>query len=545
MKKLLAIMLIAAILLGCCACSGGNSSQNSSEISLPESESSTSNESSSTETFEECESAEEFANNMTFGWNLGLAMSYFAEKPKTTLDGWSGLVYIHGSDGSYNRSDTFAFDPTTKTANITWTLGTNGILQAAEGSYVSNIGVEQWNFSLSESDKMTFKMEELVYVTKDGKEVSCDADKLIEYETDMSGGTGGKGELIVFEEGALKISDVKEVRAKMKFISLNPRGAETPESVIEAQTRWGNPLTTQEMINEVRDKGFNLIRIQVSYVTHMDDEGNIDELWLDRVVEVVDYCMNAGVYCLLTSTGAGWLKADGATFVEQSAIYKRMWEQIAERFTGYDDKLLFEACNEVLNSAGQWWNPPKESYFVMNSLYQVFVDTVRASGGYNATRNLVLNPYAAAYDYNMNLNFKLPTDSAKGHLIAQVHCYEPNNFCFNETNLGHTNFTNEWGTDAEKAKIDSIMEGIKKRFIDELKIPVMIGEFGVVDRSSEEEREEYIGYYSKAASDRGIKLVIFDDGWEFTVFERTDLSWPYEKVIQALLTKGESVESLK
>ena len=207
--------------------------------------------------------------------------------------------------------------------------------------------------------------------------------------------------------------------------------------------------------------------------------------------------------------------------------------------------MLFAACNEILTANKIWWNPPQEAYDVMNEIYQIFVDTVRASGGYNETRNLVLNPYAAAYDYNMNKNFKLPNDSADRHLIAQVHCYEPNNFCFNETNLGSTNFTNEWGTDEEKSELDSIISGIYKRFVSELGIPVIIGEFGVVNRATEEEREKYIGYYSQTAAKYGIKLVIFDDGWDFAVFERTDLSWPYEKVIQALLTEGESVESLK
>ncbi len=316
---------------------------------------------------------------------------------------------------------------------------------------------------------------------------------------------------------------------------------EPAERVAAAQTMWGSPPATQEMIDAVRDRGFNLIRVQVSYLNHMDGEGNVDPLWLDRVVEIVDYCMNAGVYCLLTSTGAGWMTAERDTFPEQSAVYRRMWEQIAARFTDHGSLLLFEAVNEVLNAEGAWWNPGREAYAVMNDLYQVFVDTVRAAGGCNATRNLVLTPYAATYDAEMNYYFRLPSDSAEGHIIAEVHCYDPVNFCFNEINLGSADFKDEWGTAGERKRLNDILEGLKRRFSDELGIPVIVGEFGVVDRASEEERAEYIGYYAKTADQYGVGLILFDDGWDFAVFDRRTLTWRYDKVIDALMTKGASV----
>ncbi|MBQ8275695.1 MAG: glycoside hydrolase family 5 protein [Clostridia bacterium] len=546
MKVMLSLVLAAALLLGLAACIAPKKPSHGEKAlpadSTPEGEGTTAApETAPSPEVKECESAESFAQNMTVGWNLGLALSYFAEQPKAGVEGLSGLVFFMASDGSYSRSDNVAFDLASKTAEITWTLGENGILTAGAGSSVTGIGVEQWNFSLGAADKLTYRLEALSYVTADGAEVSCDAARLTEYTTDMSDGTGGQAGLMA-ADGGLAVSEIKEIRAKMKFVGIDRAREVTPESIDYAQTRWGNPLTTQEMINAVRDKGFNLIRVQVSYVTHMDHAGNIDKLWLDRVAEVVDYCMNAGVYCLLTSTGAGWLEAERETFPEHSAVYRRMWEQISARFADYGELLLFEACNEVLNADKLWSNPPKESYDVMNELYQIFVDTVRAGGGYNTTRNLVLNPYAAAYEYNMNQNFKLPQDSTDGHLIAEVHCYEPNNFCFNEINLGSNNFTNEWGTKAERAKIEIIMKNLKRRFVEELGVPVIVGEFGVVDRADEDTRAQYVGHFAKMAEKYGVKLVIFDDGGDFTVFERTDLSWPYEKVIEALLTRGASVE---
>ena len=95
--------------------------------------------------------------------------------------------------------------------------------------------------------------------------------------------------------------------------------------------------------------------------------------------------------------------AERSTFPEQSAIYRRLWEQISAKFADYGELLLFESCNEVLNAQKSWSNPQAESYAVMNDLYQIFVDTVRAGGGYNTTRNLILNPYAATTEVNLNL----------------------------------------------------------------------------------------------------------------------------------------------
>ena len=320
---------------------------------------------------------------------------------------------------------------------------------------------------------------------------------------------------------------------------LDSRPDITSEDVVSAQVAWGNPVTTQEMINEVRDKGFNLIRVQVSYYNHMDAEGNIDKLWLDRVVEVVDYCMNADVYCLLTATGLCWATAEPKTFEEQSAIYRRIWEQVAARFVDYDDRLLFESFNELLPEGG-WGSSVKDKHIdTLEKFCQVFVDTVRASGGYNETRNLVINPIAATYSYDLNKKFDMPKDPADNHLIASVHCYHPQQFCFNETNLGSTDFRNEWGGATDEEELDSLLRDVRKRFIEELEVPVIVGEFGVVDRATEEERAEYISFYSKTAKKYGIKLVLFDDGWDFTVFEREDLSWPYEKVIEALFSAEE------
>ena len=473
-----------------------------------------------------CESADDFLENMGAGWNLGCSLSVYSNDSSA----WRTLVFFTTANGKYSRSAAAYFDTETKSATITWKPGRDdGVLNADGSASIAYFGVELWNFSLSEKDSVTYRIDELKYITANGEIAITEG--IGQKTTDMGGGTGGGA---VANIKNLTVADVLEVRAKITYISQT--SSASPEERIERYEKlWGNPVTTPEMIAAVRDKGFNTIRAQVSFVNHMDSQGNIDPYWLERVAEVVDYCMDAGVYCIINTSGAGWLTAERSTFEKQSAIYRRLWEQIAARFADYSELLLFESCNEVLNAQKSWSNPQAESYAVMNDLYQIFVDTVRAGGGYNTTRNLILNPYAATANYEMNRNFKLPTDSAKNHLIAQVHLYLPGEFTFNETNLGHTNFRNEWGTTADKNALDSRMKGIKTRFIDELGIPVIIGEFGVVKRPPESERIEYIDFYVKTAKKYGIGLVVFDDGSDFAIFDRDTLTWPYEGIIDALL----------
>lgn len=532
MKKVIAILLALTMVLSGCSYAASGRAQTKQEIKdtveapLDETAVEVEDGSAAGEESTECESAERFMQNVTAGWNLGCALSVFAEE---TLDGWGVMAYFLTPDGIYSRSDVASFDQENKMAEISWALSGNGVLQAPDGAQIDGIGIEIWNFSLGEKDIFTYAIDDLYYVTADG-EIRLE-EATGQYETDMGGGTGGG---IVADLNNPMVTDVLEIHAKVTYLE-SRKGEATAQSITQSEVAWGNPVTTEEMIQAVRDRGFNLIRVQVSWLNHMDAAGNIEPLWLERVAEVVDYCMDAGVYCMLNTTGAGWLKAERETFAEQSAVYTRLWEQIAARFADYNQLLLFESCNEVLNAAGMWWDPPVESYEVMNELYQLFVNTVRTSGGWNETRNLVLNPYAATFDYDMNQNFRLPEDPASNHLIAQVHCYVPNAFCMNEINLGSTNFKDSWGSDADKAELDEIMKKIKARFTDELGIPVLIGEFGTVNRVSEDMRAEYVRYYAQAAEKYGIKVVIFDDGGDFAVFDRKTCTWPYEKIIEAVL----------
>ncbi len=508
MKRLIPLLLAVVLVFGMAACKRNNP------------------EGPNTEDSRVCESADEFIQNMGVGWNLGCALSVNLDE----FSLWRVGIYFLTPSGAYNRSSIISFDPETMSADIVWKLDPDsGTIWCAEDALIDRIGIELRNSVLDINDLITYRVDELTYVTADGEVTLANA--VGEQTTDMSDGIGGN---IVASLDNTTVGDVLEIRAKVTYIE-KAYGNHVSSGPHKIETMWRNPATKPEMITAVRDRGFNTVRVTVCWANHMDAHGNIDPDWLDRVAEVVDYCMDAGVYCILNTSGNRWLTAEPDTFAEQSAIYRRLWEQIAATFADYGELLLFESFNEILTEDKLWSNPPITAFEVVHDLHQIFVDTVRAAGGYNETRNLVLNPYAASGDYAMTRFFELPQDTVEGHLIAQVHCYYPNTFTMNAINVGNIQFVNHWGTDGEKHALESKFINTKTRFIDELGIPVLIGEFGVVNRPSEAERIEYIDFYVKTAKKYGIGLIVFDDGGDFAIFDRNNLSWPYEGIIDALL----------
>ena len=182
----------------------------------------------------------------------------------------------------------------------------------------------------------------------------------------------------------------------------------------------------------------------------MDAKGKVDAAWMQRVHQVVDYVLNTGMYCLLNvhhDTGDGsthWLHASMNTYNDTKDKFEYLWQQIAEEFKEYGEKLLFEGYNEMLDEYNSWcfasFAAPgrydaassADSYNAINSYAQSFVNAVRATGGNNSQRNLVVNTYAAANGYgNWNPHLKDPLTEMKypvdpagtGHIAFQVHFY--------------------------------------------------------------------------------------------------------------------------
>ena len=214
------------------------------------------------------------------------------------------------------------------------------------------------------------------------------------------------------------------------------------------ETGWGQAVTTPELISMMRDAGFGAIRVPVSWGVHMDADGKVYDEWMDRVEQVVGYVLDAGLYCIINvhhDTGAdeelAWLVASPEGYAAEKNRFEGLWKQIALRFKDYDQRLLFESFNEMLDKNRSWcfasynagYNAELAAgaYKAINDYAQSFVDVVRSTGGNNSVRNLVVNTYGACNgggDWNSHLQdplkeMKMPSDKVEDHILFQVHSY--------------------------------------------------------------------------------------------------------------------------
>lgn len=288
----------------------------------------------------------------------------------------------------------------------------------------------------------------------------------------------------------------------------------------DAETAWGNPKTTKDMIKSVKEKGFNSIRIPVTWGEHMNGD-TIDSAWMNRVKEVVDYAYDEGMFVILNMhhDDYTWFVPNESQYSANSKKLCAIWTQISATFKDYGDRLLFEGMNEprTVGSSAEWMGGTAAERAVINKYEQDFVSTVRASGGNNAERTLVVTTYAASAEDSAISDIVVPNDK---NIIVSVHYYAPWKFSDGQT----TTFGN-----AEKAELDAKFSQLKNKFIDK-GIPLIIGEFGCVSTIPDNIRAQYYEYYIKSAKACGIKCFIWDDGIPeadktFGIFRRSALSW--------------------
>ena len=257
---------------------------------------------------------------------------------------------------------------------------------------------------------------------------------------------------------------------------------------LKSETCWGQYVTKASLMQMLKNAGFGAIRVPVTWYNHIDSEGNVDAAWMARVHEVVDYVINTGMYCIINvhhDTGAdgsnfkSWIKADEANYTANKDRYIKLWKQIAEEFKDYDQKLLFEGYNEMLDRINSWcfasfaasgqYNATiaASAYNAINSYAQSFVSTVRATGGNNAQRNLIITTYAASCgsgNWNSHLkdplsNMKMPAGESN-HIIFEVHDYP------NIENLT-----------SAKTELDEMIKSLNTNLVKK-GAPVIIGEWG-------------------------------------------------------------------
>jgi aryl-phospho-beta-D-glucosidase BglC (GH1 family) len=299
---------------------------------------------------------------------------------------------------------------------------------------------------------------------------------------------------------------------------------------IGGETAWGNPKITPQLIQTVKNAGFTAIRLPASWNQYADQRtGKISDVWLNRVKEVVQYCVDNGMYVIVNiHWDGGWLD-ENITSRQQAAVnakQKAFWEQIATHLRDFDEHLMFAGSNE----------PPVDDATQMSilmSYHQTFVNAVRSTGGKNAYRVLIVQGPSTNIDKSYSLMNSMPTDSVANRLMAEVHYYDPSQFAlltqdaswgrmYYYWGAGYHSSTDttrnaEWG---EEAWAENQFSLVKQKFVDK-GIPVILGEYGAIRRTSLtgdnlalhlNSRAYYINTITRRATAYGLKTFYWDEG---------------------------------
>ena len=310
------------------------------------------------------------------------------------------------------------------------------------------------------------------------------------------------------------------------------------------ETSWVGIKTTEEMIEAIQNAGFSSIRVPISWHDHVSGPNHeISERWLDRVQEVVNWAYDRGMYVIINIHHDEDQFLPASSHYEESAHYVEcIWQQLAARFQDYDQRLIMESMNEprLMNSSYEWVFDPNAPECVdaadcLNRLNQLFVDTVRASGGNNAERYLMVPAYDAAPGNAVRDSFVLPTDSADNKIIVSAHAYTPYDFTLNQ-NGGST-----FGAQNQKVDIVNFMNSLYNKYIVN-GIPVVIGEYGAMVKGDNlQDRVDWAAFYVATASARNLPCLYWDNnvfsgnGERFGLLDRKSITFPHQVMVDAIM----------
>ena len=297
---------------------------------------------------------------------------------------------------------------------------------------------------------------------------------------------------------------------------------------LNSETCWGNPATTDAMIDALIKKGFKTIRVPVTWHNHLvDKKYTIDPQWMKRVKEVVDMCLKKGLWVILNthhdnanndqvSYGLGYYPKKNSQ-AESEKFLANVWTQICEAFNkGYNQKLIFEGLNEprLMGNQYEWWYSPgnpdcEEGNQVLNSFNKLIHSVIRKSGGNNAKRFIMFTSQAAAYSYVTGGNFELPDDSrynsGSKKILVSVHMYSPYDFAM-DPKSGVTTCN-----DRCKSELDGYFKTLHDKFVSQ-GYGVVIGEMGCVNRNNIAQRIEWAKYYVENSRKNGLACIVWDNG---------------------------------
>ena len=298
-----------------------------------------------------------------------------------------------------------------------------------------------------------------------------------------------------------------------------------PLTVSNFENAWGNPTTTKAMISKISDYGFETVRIPVTWYQFTDSDYNVDEDFLARVKQIVDWCQEESMYaivdmhwddCNLSTGGKNWLGTADSDFTNVEAKYTSIWTQVADYFKDYDNKLVFESNNE-----------PSISVDNLMKLNQDFVDIFRKSSGNNQDRLLLISSPEANLDSACKDTFSMPTDPSNMQAVS-VHYYYPSTFCVADK-TSTWGYDTTWGSDLEVATMVNNFEKLKSKYTSN-GVPVIIGEYGVLTEDNKDDASikkflKSVATYSKSYD--GMMGILWDSGnsGDMKYFDRKELTF--------------------
>lgn len=299
------------------------------------------------------------------------------------------------------------------------------------------------------------------------------------------------------------------------------------------ETGWGNPPITKQMVQAIANRGFRTIRIPVRWDDNYTDSNyTISSSYLDRVEEVVNYGLDCGMYVIVNvhhndlQTKANYNSSDQWQVKQE---LQAIWTQVGNRFKNYGDKLVFEVNNEPRNDND--WGGDATLYDVVNQFNEVGRAAIRATGGNNTKRLVMLPTYCASADEPKVAGWKkLSNDDM---IAVSIHAYHPFDFAFQGD--GH----NYW-TDDDYNQLKQTFDRLNSYFTSK-GIPVVIGEFGCTNKNNYDDRVKCTGIYAGMAKEQGMACIIWDNHYDgiggecFKIFDRNSCTFTYDRIAGALI----------
>jgi len=332
---------------------------------------------------------------------------------------------------------------------------------------------------------------------------------------------------------------------------------------LNTQTAWGQPLTTKEMIDGLAKSGVKTIRIPVSWSEHVIDKYyTIDPKWMARVKEIVTWAYENDMFIILNShhdnfdqnkkipAGKGVYYPSEENYEESKKFLTCLWKQISSHFIEFDYHLIFETLNEPRprGTSNEWWydqNSPvcKKYMGTLNKLNQDIVNTIRASGGNNTHRVIMVPSLAASPDAALSKDFRIPTDTVENRLAISVHMYTPYNFAM--ASPGDIKFT-----EAHQKELSTIFRKLYNKFVS-AGTPVVIGEMGATNKNNLQDRINWFNFFITEARKNSIyTCCLWDNGvWKinekdpkdkiysehYGYYNRTKQTWYFPELIKTAI----------